>query len=223
MKAGLLAWARAAHVRAVRAWGAHARSLPGGRRVRQRGRCPPPHRPVPVLWLFTDQARLPDPRAAASALPPGLAGIVLRHDADPARAALGRDLARICRIRRIALVVAGDVRLARALRAGVHLREGRWAGALRLPRHGGRLVTSSAHGAVGLRRAARSGADLAVLSPVFPTASHPGAPALGAARWAALAGRAPLPVAALGGVSAATIRRLPVSLCFGVGGIGAMG
>ncbi|HEY2616490.1 MAG TPA: hypothetical protein VGI78_04060, partial [Acetobacteraceae bacterium] len=74
----------------------------------------------PVLWLFTDSRRLPDPRLAASRLPKGLAGIVLRHDGDPYRAALGHELARICRARRLILVVAGDVRLARSLRAGVH-------------------------------------------------------------------------------------------------------
>ena len=97
----------------------------------------------PVLWLFTDARRLPDPRPAAARLPRGLAGIVLRHDGDPARSALGRDLARICRARRLVLVVAGDVRLARALRAGVHLRAGRWPAPLR-PGRG--MVTSSAHG-----------------------------------------------------------------------------
>ncbi len=76
------------------------------------------------LWLFTDARRLPDPLAAAARLPRGLAGVVLRHDGEPGRAALGRALARLCRRRRLALVVAGDVRLAAALGAGVHLRNG---------------------------------------------------------------------------------------------------
>ena len=69
--------------------------------------------------------------AAVAGLPRGRAGVVLRHDHDPARAALGRDLARICRARRLALVVAGDGRLAAALKAGVHLRGGRWPGVVR--------------------------------------------------------------------------------------------
>lgn len=200
MKAGLLAWAHAERAR--------ARRRPGP--------------PLPVLWLFTDAERLPDPRPAAAALPRGLAGVVLRHDRHPARAAIGRDLARICRMRRLALVVAGDARLAGALRAGVHLREGRWPSVLRVRRAAGRLVTSSAHGGVGLRRAWRAGATLAFLSPVFPTASHPGAPTLGVLRWARAARQVPLPVAALGGVSAGTVRRLPRGLCRAVGGIGAM-
>src|ERR1700712_2314994 len=47
----------------------------------------------PVLWLFTDAARLPAPRAAVERLPIGLCGVVLRHDGAADRVALGRDLA----------------------------------------------------------------------------------------------------------------------------------
>ncbi|MEO8715891.1 MAG: thiamine phosphate synthase, partial [Acetobacteraceae bacterium] len=82
--------------------------------------------------------------------------------------------------------------------------------------------TSSAHDASSLRRAARAGASLAFLSPVFATASHPGAPALGTLRWARLARGARLPVAALGGIDGRTARRLPGRDCAGAGGIGAL-
>ena len=58
-------------------------------------------------------------------LPRGLCGVVLRDDAAPGRAALGRALARLCRARGLALSVAGDWRLAAALGAGLHLRGGR--------------------------------------------------------------------------------------------------
>jgi len=174
---------------------------------------------APVLWLFTDTERLPNPCPAAARLPRGTAGVVLRHDAHPNRTAIGRDLARICRIRRLALVVAGDTRLAAALGAGVHLRAGYWPS---VPRRKGVPVTSSAHSLADLRRAARNGATLAFLSPAFPTASHPGAPALGANRWARLARQAPLPVAALGGIDGGSVKRLPRARCIGIGAIGAL-
>ncbi len=172
------------------------------------------------MWLFTDGRRLADPRGAVGRLPRGLAGVVLRHDSEPGRAALGRALARICRARRLALVVAGDARLAAALGAGVHLRGGRWPGMVR-PRRG--LVTSSAHSLPELRRAARAGAGLAFLSPAFATASHPDVAAMGPVRWAALARRARLPVLALGGITGNSARRLPRRLCHGAGAIGALG
>ncbi len=172
------------------------------------------------MWLFTDARRQRDPRAAVARLPRGLAGVVLRHDNEPGRAALGRALARICRARRLALVVAGDARLAAALRAGVHLRGGRWPGLVR-PRRG--LVTSSAHSRLELLRAGRAGAALAFLSPAFATASHPDATALGPVRWAVLARRARVPVLALGGITGDSARRLPRRLCRGAGAIGALG
>ncbi len=174
---------------------------------------------VPPLWLFTDARRLPDPRPAVARLPRGLAGVVLRHDNDPDRATLGRDLARICRARRLALVVAGDARLAAALHAGVHLRGGRWPG----PQHRSHgLVTSSAHGLADLRRAHRAGALLAFLSPVFPTVSHPNARVLSPLRWGRIACAGPLPAGALGGVHGGNVRRLPPKICRAVGAIAAL-
>lgn len=176
--------------------------------------------PIPRLWLFTDEKRLTDPRASAAALPRGQAGVVFRHDGDPGRAALGRDLARICRARRLVLVVAGDARLAAQLRAGMHLRGGFRPGHVRLRG----FITSSAHSVAELRRAGHAGARLAFVSPAFATESHAGAPGLGALRWAALARQAPagLTVGALGGVDGGSIRRLPARICYSAGAIGAL-
>jgi thiamine-phosphate pyrophosphorylase len=178
-----------------------------------------PVRHLPPLWLFTDARRLPDPLAAAARLPRGLAGVVLRHDGEPGRAALGLKLARICRARRLALVVAGDGRLAAALGAGVHLRAGRWPGVTRRSRC---PITSSAHGLADLLRAKRAGASLVFLSPAFPTASHPDAAVLGPVRWTRLAGSCGAPVGALGGVDGANIRRLKRGRCQAVGAISAL-
>jgi thiamine-phosphate pyrophosphorylase len=153
-----------------------------------------------------------------SRLPRGLAGVVLRHDGQPNRAALGHDLARICRARRLILVVAGDVRLAAALRAGVHLRGGRRPGPLRIKG----FVTSSAHAPADLRRAHQAGAMLAFLSPVFATASHPGAGSLGVVRWSKLARGRPIAVGALGGIDGETVGAFPRRRLPAIGAIGAL-
>lgn len=176
---------------------------------------------VPRLWLFTDDRRLPDPTAAIARLPRGRAGVVFRHDAAEARAGLGRRVAAVCRERRLMLVVAGDAHLAAALGAGLHLRGGRRAGTIRLRG----MISSSAHSAADLQRAARAGARIAFLSPAFPTWSHPGGGSLGPVRWGLLARRAPrgITLAALGGIEARTIRRLPRDRCRAVGAIGALG
>ena len=100
---------------------------------------------------------------------------------------------------------------------------GRWPAGAPVPaRRRGALLTSSAHGAAELRRAARAGVDLAFLSPAFATRSHKGAAALGPPRWGRLARGAALPVAALGGIDGGSVRRLPRGLCRGVGAIDAL-
>ncbi len=157
--------------------------------------------------------------AQVSALPAGLCGVVYRHDSAPERAQLGRALARLCRARRIRLVVAGDARLAARLGAGVHLRGGRWPGSVRCARG---FCTASAHSQPELARARRMGARVIFLSPVFATRSHPGAPGLGAYGFRRLARAAPGHVAcALGGVNGANVRRLGKA-CRGVGAIEAL-
>jgi 8-oxo-dGTP diphosphatase len=60
---------------------------------------------------------------------------------------------------------------------------------------------ASCHSADELRRAEALGCDFALLSPVLPTQSHPGAMHLGWERFAGLAAGASMPVYALGGLS----------------------
>jgi len=59
---------------------------------------------------------------------------------------------------------------------------------------------ASCHNAAELRRAEALGCDFALLSPVLPTQSHPGAPHLGWENFAAIAAGASIPVYALGGL-----------------------
>lgn len=182
---------------------------------------------LPPVILLTDSVRLPDPCAAANRLPPGSA-VILRHYDDPARAVLARKLARICRRGRVRLLVAGDWRLALAVGAdGVHLPEmvarrgpGAWGGMI--GKKPGFLVTAAAHSPAAIERAARIGVDAVLLSPVFPTASHPGAKVLGLHRFALWCREASIPVYALGGIDTKTARRLKGSEFVGFAAIGAL-
>jgi thiamine-phosphate pyrophosphorylase len=79
----------------------------------------------------------------------------------------------------------------------------RWLGNARMS------LSASCHDAAQLRSAADAGADFAVLSPVFPTASHPGMPSLGVQGFCKLASAAPLPVVALGGITTSNRDQLP--------------
>ncbi|MGB1026215.1 MAG: thiamine phosphate synthase, partial [Rhodospirillaceae bacterium] len=154
-------------------------------------------RVLPKALLFSDEARLglevsgSGWVAALAALPTGSA-LVFRHYslASAPRLALARSVAQLCRRHDLLFFLAGPPRLARRIGAdGVHLPEGLlWRQAGRLRRRGagaGRplLVSAAAHGQRALRKAHQTGADITLLSPVFPTASHPGAPCIGTNRF----------------------------------------
>jgi 8-oxo-dGTP diphosphatase len=99
------------------------------------------------------------------------------------------------------VLVNGDLEFARALGAdGVHLAAMRLAGLESRPDID--LVGVSCHDETELERAARLGADFAVLGPVLPTPSHPGAKGLGWKRFQVLIASYPLPVYAVGGMGA---------------------
>lgn len=175
---------------------------------------------LPALWLPSDTLRLPDPRNAILRLPAG-SGFIFRHYDQPGREAMARGLLRLCRKRRIMFLLAGDWRMALRVAAdGVHFPEGlaHQAGAMRRVKPDA-LVTVAAHGLRSMRRARHFGADAILLSPVFATQSHPGAPALGPVRAANLMHAARLPIIALGGMDAGNARRLKGSGAAGIAGI----
>jgi thiamine-phosphate pyrophosphorylase len=143
---------------------------------------------LPLLWLFTDE-RLGDRMVEALERLPRGGGVVFRHYSLPPaeRRALWERVRLIGRRRGFTLIVAGA---ALPGADGAHNRRGTG------------IRTWSAHNLRELRAAERAGADLIFLSPVYPTASHPGAAHLGPSRFTSLARKAKVPVVALGGMDA---------------------
>jgi len=156
---------------------------------------------------MTDDERLPDPLAAARALEPGSV-VIIRSRESGRRAELTLQMKPIARERGLALLVAADPELVRRSGlAGLHLPEVRIGEA-----HHWRalrpdwLITVAVHSLGALRRVA--GADAVLLAPVFATASHAARRLLSPMRANLIAGLAPVPVYALGGVDAANAGRL---------------
>jgi thiamine-phosphate pyrophosphorylase len=183
----------------------------------------------PALFLLTDDERVRDPVAAVNRLPRGAAVIARARDEDALRQLVSA-LAPVCRRRGVALIVAGDVRLAlRHGAAGVHLseRQGRRGRPLARGSDARLFVTAAAHSLPALLRAERLGASAILLSPVFATASHPGARPLGAIRFAALVRAARrrnvgAALIALGGVTPERAQRLIAAGADGFAAIGAL-
>ncbi|TRW14896.1 thiamine phosphate synthase [Glacieibacterium frigidum] len=133
------------------------------------------HLPVdwPVAWLFAEPRLGEALWIALDRLPRG-AGVVFGH-VDLAPAARRRLFARVALVaarRRLVLVDSRDPRIAKA------------------------------HDRAEIVAARRRGACLVFVSPVFATASHPGAPVLGRVRYGLMVRGAGVPVAALGGMTA---------------------
>ncbi|TNE65155.1 MAG: thiamine phosphate synthase [Alphaproteobacteria bacterium] len=173
---------------------------------------------VERLVFITDQARVPDPETVCRRLGPQ--DIVICRDYEHAdRRALARMLRAVTAERGQTLLVAGDENLAKAVGAdGLHL-PGHLLGRMQgRPAFG--FVSAACHTKPDLVKARRLGLDLALLSPVFPTESHPDARTLGTLRLAGLVRDAGVPVAALGGITRKTALGLKGIKLAAIAGIG---
>lgn len=98
------------------------------------------------------------------------------------------------------LIINADIALAREIGAdGVQLTGAQLAELKSRPELD--WCAASCHNVEELRRAEALGCDFALLSPVLPTKSHPGAPHLGWENFAAIAAGSSIPVYALGGLT----------------------
>lgn len=171
-------------------------------------------KPWPSEWLMTDERIGSRLWEAIARLPPGRAGIVFRHYrlAAADRHRLGGKIAALARARGLTLAVARDERLARQL--GADLAHNPRAPTDALP------FSLSVHDESQALAARHAGAALVFVSPVHPTASHPGMPALGVEEAFRLARAAGCPAIALGGMDRTAFREMR-SQFHGWAGIGA--
>lgn len=163
---------------------------------------------LPLVYAISDVEHLGvdvflkrlDERLAA-----GLRLVQLREKQMPADdfIKLAQVVAERCQQAGAQLLINGDTELAAKLQAGVHLSSKQLSELKQRPDLP--WVAASCHDAEELTRAVELGADFAVLSPVLPTASHPGAPTLGWPRFAELLAHCPIPVFALGGLTEADL------------------
>nr|CRH07024.1 putative Thiamine monophosphate synthase [Candidatus Magnetococcus massalia] len=176
---------------------------------------------VPPLLLITDQQVCPD---LNSWLPAALAGgathLLLRAKGleDAAYMAQAEELKAILHAAGGSLIVHDRPHLVALLNAcGVHMADGQEDLAIIRQRLGAESwLSSSCHDLAGAKRAFAAGVDAVTLSPLFATASHPEAPALGCATFAQWVAELPGPVFALGGV---TVENAPQAKTAGAAGV----
>jgi len=163
-----------------------------------------PTRPLPRLWLLSDERNDARLEAALRRLPRG-SGFVYRHYHLPPAARIARwfALLRVARARGHLAILADSALTAREWGA-----DGLYGAPRALYPASDLLTLATAHSLRELAQANRARADAVLLSPAFPTRSHTGAKALGPPRFRLLAARAAMPVIALGGLTPRTAHRL---------------
>lgn len=147
---------------------------------------------------------------ALGRLPRG-SGFIYRHYhlPDKERAIRFEQLASAARASGQLVILSGDENQARRWGAGgIYGAPDRIGKADRLNDPDGFLRLAAAHDECEIAAANQIAADAVLVSPVFPTASHPGAPALGPDRFRHLVKMAKMPVIALGGMNQKTAKRL---------------
>lgn len=157
--------------------------------------------PEPPAWPGSAQTAFLD--RLARAIDQGVGLVQLRAKTLPAQALapLAEAVQQRCRDGGVRLLLNDAVELAQAgLADGVHLSGQSLNVLTRRPLPATQIVCAACHDAVQLQQALALGVDCVTLSPVLPTATHPDAPALGWARFAALVSGFALPVYALGGL-----------------------
>lgn len=162
---------------------------------------------LPGAFFLTDPARTLDILRTVRVIPCHW-GVIYRHFGAADRTETGHELAKLCRAKKLMLLIAADPQLAVEVGAeGVHWPH-RLAGEARFWRGRFRIQTASAHGRAQLARLGHLPVDAALVSAVFPSASPSAGPAMGALRFRRLARSAALPVYGLGGVRPENARRI---------------
>lgn len=175
-----------------------------------------PQKVWPRLWLMSD-ARNDDGLEGTIARLPRGSGVIFRHyhlTSDARRARL-REVAGTTRRHGHVLFVA-DPPAEVGVRA-VHLRSGERRRRPSLPH------SAAVHNVREWRAALAQRVDLILLSPIFPTRSHPGGKTIAMALVRRIIAASPCPVILLGGMDARRFARLKPLGAHGWAGISALG
>lgn len=162
-----------------------------------------PQEELPKLWLLSDERNDAVLEAAIAALP-GRSGFVFRHYHLSQQARATRFAALLPMLHEAGhwAIVSDAADVARAWGA-----DGVYGPFSRMPPAGMKWI-ATAHDEDEMVDADRGAADGIMLSPVFPTRSHPGGEVLGPGEFHRLARASVSPVIALGGMNAERAKEL---------------
>ena len=167
-----------------------------------------------VIIIFDDE--LFDKKKLLKLKIPKKSAFLLRSYETKKRKKIAKQLLKFCKIKKIKLLIGSDIKLAEDIKAdGIHFPEYmikknkiNWIGIKNVKSKKRWIITTSVHSIQSLKKAEGLDIDAGLLSPVFPSKSHPNSKNLGLNKFSKIVKKTKLPIYALGGINIKNVKSL---------------
>ena len=167
-----------------------------------------------VIIIFDDESF--DRKKLLKLKIPKKSAFLLRSYETKKRKKIAKQLLKFCKMKKMKLLIGSDVKLAEDINAhGIHLPEYmirnnkiNWINIKNVKSKKKWIITTAVHSMHSLKKVERLDIDAALLSPVFPSKSHPNSKNLGLNKFSKIVKKTKLPIYALGGINIKNIKSL---------------
>ena len=167
-----------------------------------------------VIIIFDDE--LFDKKKLLKLKIPKKSAILLRSYETKKRKKIAKQLLNFCKMKKIKLLIGSDIKLAEDINAdGIHFPEYmvkknkiNWTYIKNVKSNKKWIITTAVHNIQSLKKAEELNIDAALLSPVFPSKSHPNNKSLGLNKFLKIVKKTKLPIYALGGINIKNVKLL---------------
>ena len=167
-----------------------------------------------VIIIFDDE--LFDKKKLLKLKIPKKSAFLLRSYETKKRKKIAKQLLKFCKMKKIKLLIGSDIKLAEDIKAdGIHFPEYmikknkiNWIDIKNVKSKKRWIITTSVHSIQSLKKAEGLDIDAVLLSPVFPSKSHPNSKSLGLNKFSKIVKKTKLPIYALGGINIKNVKSL---------------
>ena len=167
-----------------------------------------------VIIIFDDESF--DKKKLLKLKIPKKSAFLLRSYETKKRKKIAKQLLNFCKMKKIKLLISSDIKLAEDINAdGIHFPEYmvkknkiNWVIIKNVKSNKKWIITTAVHNIQSLKKAEELNIDAALLSPVFPSKSHPNNKSLGLNKFLKIVKKTKLPIYALGGINIKNVKSL---------------
>ena len=168
-----------------------------------------------IIMIFDDEVF--DKKKLLNLKIPKESAFLLRSYKAKERKKIAKQLLKFCKVKKLKLLIASDIKLAEEINAnGVHFPEYmikkrnkiNWCVIKNIKSKKNWIITTAAHNLQTLKKVENFDIDAVLLSPVFPSKSHPNSKNLGINKFVKIIKKTKLPIYALGGINIKNVKSL---------------